>query len=202
MRITDYFMLIERRLQWKIAWFKVDQHFRTVSLVCIVTVFIIGLIETMGVTVKRDYAREYIPFENVLKKNFLLQEEVSRLAMELSKAQSKVLRYEKFLDKSEQTMSSMQNEINIAHYDMQVLKSKVDTFQDIVTSMELGKRKNQQVSQENIKLAIKLRESENEVKVLRELMKEKEELKNQDDSQQLKNQANNFQQSGKSKDEA
>ena len=85
-------MLKERRLQWKIAWCKADRHFSKVSLVFFVTVFIINLIKTMGVKVKRDYGREYIPFQNVLKKNYLLHEEVSRLTTELSNAQKKVVK--------------------------------------------------------------------------------------------------------------
>ena len=38
--------------------------------------------------------------------------------------------------------------------------------------MEIVKRKNQNVCQENIKLAVKLRESENEIRVLQEKLKE------------------------------
>ena len=45
-------------------------------------------------------------------------------------------------------------------------KAKVDTFEELVKSMEIRKRKNQNVCQENIKLAVKLRESENEIRVL------------------------------------
>ena len=66
----------------------------------------------------------------------------------------------------------MKQEMNIAHNDVQVLKAKVETFEDIVTSMEIGKKKNQQVCQENIKLTVKLRDLENEVRVLRELISE------------------------------
>ena len=35
-----------------------------------------------------------------------------------------------------------------------MLKVKINTFQDIVKSMEIEKRKNQQVFQENIKLSV------------------------------------------------
>merc|ERR1712176_1385061 len=46
-------------------------------------------------------------------------------------------------------------------------------------SMEIGKLQNQIVRQENVKLAIKLKDSENEIRVLQEKLKEAE-LKNND----------------------
>merc|ERR1712176_1616699 len=46
-------------------------------------------------------------------------------------------------------------------------------------SMEIGKLQNQIVRQENVKLAIKLKDSENEIRVLQEKLKESE-LKNND----------------------
>ena len=53
----------------------------------------------MGIKVKSGYMwDEYIPFGNVLKKNFLLQEAVSRVSEELAEASGKVIWYEKRID--------------------------------------------------------------------------------------------------------
>lgn len=53
-----------------------------------------------------------------------------------------------------------------------MFKAKVDTFEEIVKSMEIGKHKTQNLCQENIKLAVKLRDFNNKIRVLQEKLKE------------------------------
>ena len=83
--VVDFCMPKERRLQWKIAWFTLTKHFCTDLWRLVVTLFILSLVSTMGVKV-RDYSREYIPFLDVLKKNYRLQEDVVEMSQKLSEA--------------------------------------------------------------------------------------------------------------------
>ena len=122
----------------------------------------------MGVKIKREYTRDYIPFEKVLKKNFLLQEEVLQVSQKLSDALDIVSQKEKFIDELTQRLRVTEHEVQGARDDLQVFIAKVDTFEELVKSLEIGKQKNKNVIQENITLAVKLRESENEIRVLQE----------------------------------
>ena len=78
LNIQEYCMLKDIRLQWHIAWRKFRTHqivrFWFISILVLVIVLL-----TMGYSHKGKYERDYIPFGVVLKKNFLLQEEVSVL---------------------------------------------------------------------------------------------------------------------------
>ena len=161
----------ERRLQWKIAWSKLVCHFCTDFWRLVVAVIFLS-VATMGVKIKREYTRDYIPFEKVLKKNFLLQEEVLQVSQKLSDALDIVSEKEKFIDELTQRLRVTEHEVQGARDDLQVFIAKVDTFEELVKSLEIGKQKNKNVIQENITLAVKLRESENEIRVLREKLKE------------------------------
>ena len=80
--------------------------------------------------------------------------------------------YERKLDENTQQMSEMNQAMKRVNGEVQVFKAKVDTFEEIVKSMEVGKRTTQKACQDNIKLAVKLKDSEEEIRGLREKLKE------------------------------
>jgi len=169
--VFDSCMPKDCRLQWKIAWFTFAKHFCTNLWRLVVTVIIVSLVSTMGVKI-REYSRDYIPFVEVLKKNYRLQDDVVQVSQKLSDALAIVSLRDDFIEQLSQKLTLMEHNIQSANDEVQLFKAKVGTFEDLVKSMEIGKRKNQNVCQENVKLAVKLRESENEIRVLQEKLKE------------------------------
>ena len=72
-------MLKEKRLQWHIA-----QNKQKLSSLVNFWSFIILAVSVfatskMGYSVRKNYARDYIPFDKVLKRNFILLEQVCDL---------------------------------------------------------------------------------------------------------------------------
>ena len=64
-------MLKEIRLQWYIAWSQVKRQ-QLVKFWSIIVLVGFTILVTMGYAVKGKHSRVYIPFQDVLKKNFLL----------------------------------------------------------------------------------------------------------------------------------
>ena len=91
-------MLQKSRRQWKIAWIAFTVHFCMVIWNISVIVSVVSFIVNMGVKVKGDYTKVYIPFVQVMKKNYLLQEEVSNLSQELTAALNLVSEYQQRMD--------------------------------------------------------------------------------------------------------
>ena len=132
----------------------------------------------MGIKIKKEYPRAYIRFEHVLKKNFLLQEEVSQLYEQLSAALSLVSEKERQIEEhivdSAKRTEEMKQVIRGAQEVVNVNNEKTATIEDIVKTIEREKQKNKEVYQENIKLSVKLRESETNIKALRKKLEEYE----------------------------
>lgn len=63
-------MLNVKRLQWDIGW-KRQNHDLGNLLLIIVIVGVVSSYSKIGYAAKVKYARDYIPFEIVLKKNFI-----------------------------------------------------------------------------------------------------------------------------------
>ena len=157
-------MLQKSRLQWKIAWGKTTAHFCTVIWKIIVTVSVVRFIVNMGVKVKGKYTNVYIPFEHVLKKNYLLQEEVSNLSQELKAALNLVSEYEQkmkciIFECNQQTLE-MQRQVDTAGKEVKQVKDRVETFEGIVKQLGSERSKNQTMRQEKVRLAVQLKDSE------------------------------------------
>jgi len=101
------------------------------------------------------------------------------MSQKLSDALATVSLKDEYIEKLLQKFDHCEQNIQSAHEEVQLYKEKVNTFEAFVKSMEIGKLQNQIVRQENVKLAIKLKDSENEIRVLQEKLKEAE-LKNND----------------------
>ena len=117
----------------------------------------------MGVKVKQGYKTDYIPFEHVLKKNYLLQEEVAQLSHRLKVALNAVSQQEQMIDLliSENKRNMLElNEATRSLYD------RHEMIEGIVKTMVEEKRKYRNMSQENVKLAVKIKESDKKIKEL------------------------------------
>ena len=68
-------------------------------------------------------------------------------------------------------MLEMQRVVETARDDVIIYKDRVDTFEGIVKIMGIEKRKNQTMCQENMKLSVQLKELENEIKTLQEMLR-------------------------------
>ena len=99
----------------------------------------------MGVKIKKDYPRAYIWFEHVLKKNFLLQEEVLQLSEQLSAALYLVSEKERQINEiileNGKYVEQMNHEIKMAKDSVKLNNEKIATFEDIVKTMEQEKQK-------------------------------------------------------------
>ena len=118
----------------------------------------------MGVKVKGKYTNVYIPFEYVLKKNYLLQEEVSNLSQELKAALNLVSEYEQkmkciIFECNQQTLE-MQRQVDTAGKEVKQVKDRVETFEGIVKQLGSERSKNQTMRQEKVRLAVQLKDSE------------------------------------------
>ena len=60
-------------------------------------------------------------------------------------------------------LKEKKKEVKKAQEVIKVINAKIETFGDIVQTIEREKRKNQVVVQENMKLAVKLKESESKI---------------------------------------
>ena len=174
-------MLQERRLQWKIAWSDYSILFIVVLIISeVVRGKIFG--PNMGVQVHQRYERKYIPFEKVLKKNFLLQEEVEVLNQQLSSALNSLSILENrtnyLILTKEQEVSQLQNEVKTL-YDKAVL------IEGLVKTMAEEKRKLTVKCQENVKLAIRVKESEDKIKELQEELKQQNLSKSMSDNKSV-----------------
>ena len=94
--IQKYCMLKDTRLQWHIAWRKARTH-QVGRFWLIIILVEVSTLFNMGYARKAKY--DYIPFGVVLKKNFLLQEEVAELNQQLSAANNAMLIYEQRIDR-------------------------------------------------------------------------------------------------------
>ena len=117
----------------------------------------------MGYARKGKYESNYIPFGVVLKKNFLLQEEVAVLRQQLQETLNSVSIYEQrieylILEKSE-ALSNFNRELEGFQKNHVAIESLVHTMME-------EKRKSQTKCQENVKLALQLKESEVKIKEL------------------------------------
>ena len=117
----------------------------------------------MGVKVKRGYKLEYIPFEQVLKKNFLLQEEVEQLSNKLIVALNTVSQKEQEI---EFLITENKRKIEELNQATKILQDRHEMIEEIVKTMVIEQRKNRTMSQENVKLAVKSKESEEKIKEL------------------------------------
>lgn len=130
-------MLQERRLQWKIAWSDFSILFIVVLIISeLVSRKIFG--PNMGVQVHQGYERKYIPFEKVLKKNFLLQEEVEVLNQQLSSALNAVSILE---NRTNYLISTKAQEVSQLQNEVQTLYEKHVLIEELIKTMAEEKRK-------------------------------------------------------------
>ena len=92
--------------QWILAWKDCRQLSFTIFVIFIV-VTIMG-VRTASYSSKVKLCDDYIPFIKVLKSNYILQEQVNRLTMELQQAQEKFNQDKYFISELQRTISEQQ----------------------------------------------------------------------------------------------
>lgn len=152
-------MLKQIRLQWHIAWRKVKPHQIVKFWLFSIIVGIVNAPLSMGYC-KKQYTRDYIPFQVVLKKNFLLQEQLLETNNALIKEQEYAEKYYQLAEKYKQTTFES---IEIT----KVNNTKIATFEGIVKQIEKDSLEHRKLRQENIKLALDLKKSQQEIIKLR-----------------------------------
>ena len=143
----------------------------------------------MGIKVHKDYARDFIPFGRVMRKNFWLQEKVDKLSWDLKVAQNTVLQYERKMEymikDSNKRIREMNRIVDEAKEGVKLNKDRVDTFEGIIETMGIEKRKTQTLCQENVRLTVQLKELENENIVIKALVKKHNRINNESCSKQI-----------------
>lgn len=136
----------------------------------LVVILIIVVHSTIGYqkqTSNRVKTREYIPFEHVLKKNFLLQEKITTAETDLLDALQQIETYKVIcmeLQQSErQTLSELQSVAGWFEDYVKRNEERAHTFQEMVQDLEVKTSRHQDIRQRNIQLEIELKEAHQEI---------------------------------------
>jgi len=119
--------------QWKIAWCKSKKGF---SADFIGIVVLLVYLNIMGISINRQQLSKvkqpYIPFEHVLKTNFLLQEQVSQLTAALTLAHSQVESYKSRISEHQVAIDQQRAFMKKTIEDYDMLKETIATLTDTV----------------------------------------------------------------------
>jgi len=159
-------MLEEKRLQWQIAWTKRKLSSLVNFWILVILVVSVVASQQMGYSVRKKYARDYIPFDTVLRRNFILSEQVIDLDKALKNSYEQNQRNEELLAEFQNYKCMMESQIKEYQEIVETNKEKVATFENIVYSFEEDRSETRKVRQENIRLTMALKESQEECKEL------------------------------------
>lgn len=156
-------MLREIRLQWHIAWSQFNAQQLVKIWFFILIVGTVSLLLNMGYATRGRHSRDYIPFEVVLKKNFLLQEQISEKNEALLQANKQVREYERMIEnlriETSENMLMVQKSMIEYQEAAELTKAKSETFEGIMEKMETEKIEHRKIRQENIQLTMDIKES-------------------------------------------
>jgi len=162
-------MVTKVREQWLIAWEKMDRsgllYFKRYCAALIYIVIIIS-IATMGYSARNR--QEDVPFEHVLKSNFLLHEKLSKVTEALNIAESKNTEYQETIralrENIKQHAEFMKGYDDDNNRMKETLKTLTNTFDDYA-QLQQNKRK---LHQENFILTIQIKEYKTELGKLKQ----------------------------------
>ena len=159
-------MLETKRLQWHIAWTKLKLSSFVNFQVIVILVGLVIVATKMGSNKK--YARDYIPFGKVMKKNFMLQEQICELNDALTRSYQQNQKYESLLAQALEENRMKEKQVMEYQEAAANTKDKVDTVETLVKSMVEERSGYRKLRQDNITLSMDLKASQEVVKLLEE----------------------------------
>ena len=115
---------------------------------------------------RKKYARDYIPFNTVLRQNFILLEQVIDLNEALKSSYEQNQRNEELVAEFWNYKCMMESQIQEYQEIVENNKEKVAMFEKIVYSIKEDRSESRKLRQENIKLKLELKELQEECKEL------------------------------------
>ena len=159
-------MLETKRLQWHIAWKKSKLSSFVNFQIIVILVGLVIVTTKMGSNKK--YARDYIPFGKVMKKNFMLQEQICELNDALTLSYQQNQKYESLLAQALEANRTLEKQVLEYKEADAITKNKVNTVETLVKSMVEERSGYQKLRQDNITLSMDLKVSQEVVKLLEE----------------------------------